>query len=54
MTVTVRWITHATFQIKSNKENIYVDLYWRKKHAEKVSKPSDPATIILATLLHNI
>ena len=52
MTVTVRWITHATFQIKSDKENIYVDLYWRKKHAEKVSKPSDPATIILSTHNH--
>jgi L-ascorbate metabolism protein UlaG (beta-lactamase superfamily) len=52
MTVTVRWITHATFQIKSDKENIYIDLYWRKKHAEKVSKPSEPATIILATHNH--
>ena len=52
MTVTVRWITHATFQIKSDKENIYVDLYWRKKHAERVEEPSDPATILLSTHNH--
>jgi L-ascorbate metabolism protein UlaG (beta-lactamase superfamily) len=52
MTVTVRWIAHATFQIISEKENIYVDLYWRKKYAERVSKPADPATIILSTHNH--
>ena len=52
MTVTVRWIAHATFQIKSDRENIYVDLYWRKKYAERVPEPSDPATIILSTHNH--
>jgi L-ascorbate metabolism protein UlaG (beta-lactamase superfamily) len=52
MTVTIRWIAHSGFQIKSDKENIYVDLYWRKKHAERVSEPSDPATIILSTHNH--
>ena len=52
MTVTIRWIAHATFQIRSDKENIYIDLYWRKKHAERVSKPSEPATIILSTHNH--
>lgn len=52
MTVTIRWIAHSGFQIKSDRENIYVDLYWRKKYADRVSEPSDSATIILSTHNH--
>jgi L-ascorbate metabolism protein UlaG (beta-lactamase superfamily) len=52
MTVTLRWFSHATFQIKTENEVIYVDLYRRKKHEENVPEITEPASFILVTHAH--
>ncbi|UCE10950.1 MAG: MBL fold metallo-hydrolase [Candidatus Thorarchaeota archaeon] len=53
MTVTIRYLGHAGFQIKTEDESIYIDLYRAKKYVERVSDVSEKATIILATHGHN-
>jgi L-ascorbate metabolism protein UlaG (beta-lactamase superfamily) len=45
LTVTIKWLAHASFQIKSDKKIIYVDL-------EKYAEPKEQADIILATHSH--
>ena len=45
MTVTITWLAHASFQIKSDKKIIYVDL-------EEYAEPKEQADIILATHSH--
>ncbi len=53
MTISVRWLGHASFQINVNEKVIYVDLYRSKKARERVPDVLDPATLVLATHSHN-
>ncbi|MHA2069302.1 MAG: MBL fold metallo-hydrolase [Candidatus Thorarchaeota archaeon] len=53
MTIFVRWLGHASFQINVNEKIIYVDLYRSKKQIERVPDTLDPATLVLATHSHN-
>ena len=46
MPVSIKWLGHASFQIKTGKKIIYVDL-------EKQSKPSEKADLVLVTHSHN-
>lgn len=45
MTVTIKWLAHASFQIKVDTKIIYIDL-------EKGANPKEPADIILSTHSH--
>ncbi len=45
LTVTIKYLAHASFQIKSDTKIIYVDL-------EEYAKPKEPADIILSTHIH--
>ncbi|MFW9795067.1 MAG: MBL fold metallo-hydrolase, partial [Candidatus Thorarchaeota archaeon] len=53
MGVTIRWLGHSSFQIKSDNNVIYLDLYRSKKLREKVPDELEPATIVLVTHGHN-
>jgi L-ascorbate metabolism protein UlaG (beta-lactamase superfamily) len=53
MTISIRWLGHASFQINVDEKVIYVDLYRSKKLRERVPDELDPATIVLATHSHN-
>ncbi len=53
MGVTIRWLGHASFQIKSDDNVIYLDLYRSKKLREKVPDKLESATVILVTHGHN-
>ncbi len=46
MTITIKFLTHASFQIKTESKNIYVDLETR-------AKPIEKADIILVTHSHS-
>jgi L-ascorbate metabolism protein UlaG (beta-lactamase superfamily) len=46
LTVTIKWLAHASFQIKTNSKNIYIDL-------EKGADPKEEADIVLATHSHS-
>jgi L-ascorbate metabolism protein UlaG (beta-lactamase superfamily) len=45
LTVTIKWLAHASFQIKADDKIIYIDL-------EKDANPQEPAHIILSTHSH--
>ncbi len=45
MTVVIKWLGHAAFQINAQEMVIYIDL-------EKSSKPTEPADVILVTHSH--
>lgn len=45
LTVTIKWLAHASFQIKTKSKNIYIDL-------EKAADPKEEADIVLATHSH--
>ncbi|MHA2386017.1 MAG: MBL fold metallo-hydrolase [Candidatus Thorarchaeota archaeon] len=53
MTISIRWLGHASFQINVDEKVIYVDLYRSKKLKERVPDVLDPATLVLATHSHN-
>ncbi|MHA2378986.1 MAG: MBL fold metallo-hydrolase [Candidatus Thorarchaeota archaeon] len=53
MPVSIRWLGHASFQIKAEEHVIYLDLYRSKKLVERVPDVSDPATIVLVSHAHN-
>ncbi|MGY5853046.1 MAG: MBL fold metallo-hydrolase [Candidatus Thorarchaeota archaeon] len=53
MTITIRYLGHASFQIKTKEENIYIDLYRAKKYVERLPDVSEKGTIILATHAHD-
>ncbi|MHA1949831.1 MAG: MBL fold metallo-hydrolase [Candidatus Thorarchaeota archaeon] len=53
MGVTIRWLGHASFQIKSDDNVIYLDLYRSKKLRERVPDKLEPATLVLVTHGHN-
>ena len=52
MTIKIRFLGHSGFQIKTDDENIYIDLYRAKKYIDRVPDVSEPGTIILATHSH--
>ena len=45
LTVTIKWLAHASFQIKTKSKSIYIDL-------EKGADPKEDADIVLATHSH--
>lgn len=52
MTVSLRWLGHAGFEIKADGKVIYVDPYRAKKYVERVPDVFDPATLVLVTHSH--
>ena len=52
MSVMIRWLGHSGFQIKTNEENIYIDIYRTKELQERVPDVSESGTIILSTHFH--
>ncbi|MHA2351337.1 MAG: MBL fold metallo-hydrolase [Candidatus Thorarchaeota archaeon] len=53
MGVTIRWLGHASFQIKAEGKITYIDLYRSKKQIERVPGELEPASIVLVTHAHN-
>lgn len=53
MPVSIRWLGHSGFQIKTAEHVIYLDLYRSKKLIERVPDVSDSATIVLVSHSHN-
>lgn len=53
MGVTIRWLGHASFQIKTEEKVVYLDLYRSKKLRERVPDDLEPATVVLVTHAHN-
>jgi L-ascorbate metabolism protein UlaG (beta-lactamase superfamily) len=53
MTISIRWLGHASFQINVDEKIVYVDLYRSKQLRERVPDELDPATVVLATHSHN-
>ena len=45
LTVTIKWLAHASFQIKTQSKSIYIDL-------EKAADPKEEADIVLVTHSH--
>lgn len=52
VTVSLRWLGHAGFEIKADSKVVYVDPYRAKKYIERVPDVSDPATLMLLTHSH--
>ncbi|MFX0054181.1 MAG: MBL fold metallo-hydrolase [Promethearchaeota archaeon] len=53
MTISIRWLGHASFQINVDEKVIYLDLYRSKQLRERVPDELDPAALVLATHSHN-
>ena len=53
MGVTIRWLGHASFQIKTDEKVVYIDLYRSKKLRERVPDDLEPASVVLVTHAHN-
>lgn len=53
MGVTIRWLGHASFQIKAAERVIYLDLYRSKELRKRVPDELEPASIVLVTHSHN-
>ncbi|MFX1481767.1 MAG: MBL fold metallo-hydrolase [Promethearchaeota archaeon] len=53
MGVTIRWLGHSSFQVKSNGNIVYLDLYRPKQLRERVPDKLEPATIVLVSHGHN-
>ena len=53
MGVTIRWLGHASFQIKTDERTVYLDLYRSKKQIERVPDKLEPASVVLVTHSHN-
>ncbi len=53
MGVTIRWLGHASFQIKAAEKVIYLDLYRSKELRHRVPDKLEPASIVLVTHSHN-
>jgi len=53
MGVAIRWLGHASFQIKASEKVIYLDLYRSKELRKRVPDELEPASIILVTHSHN-
>ncbi len=53
LTIVIRWLGHASFQIKIDEKIIYLDLYRSKQLRERVPEDLEPAFIVLVTHAHN-
>jgi L-ascorbate metabolism protein UlaG (beta-lactamase superfamily) len=52
-TITIRWLGHASFQIRVDEKIIYLDLYRSKQLRERVPDNLEPASIVLVSHAHN-
>jgi len=52
MTVVIRWLGHAGFQIRSGENVVYVDYYRPKKLEDRLLAPTEKATLVLVTHSH--
>lgn len=53
MMISIRWLGHASFQIKVNEKIIYVDLYRSKQLRKRVPDALELASIVLVSHAHN-
>jgi L-ascorbate metabolism protein UlaG (beta-lactamase superfamily) len=53
MGIRIRWLGHAGFQIKTDNNVIYIDLYRPKQLRKKVPDKLEPASLLLITHSHN-
>jgi L-ascorbate metabolism protein UlaG (beta-lactamase superfamily) len=53
MGVKIRWLGHASFQIRSDDKVVYLDLYRSKKQKERVPGELESASVVLVTHAHN-
>ncbi|MBU7018446.1 MAG: MBL fold metallo-hydrolase [Theionarchaea archaeon] len=53
MSILIRWLAQAGFQISTSDRIIYIDLVSYKKYEEKIGKPSEKADLILVTHAHS-
>jgi L-ascorbate metabolism protein UlaG (beta-lactamase superfamily) len=53
LAITIRWLGHASFQIKIDEMIIYLDLYRSKQLRERVPDVLEPASAVLVTHAHN-
>ena len=53
MTISIRWLGHASFQINVNDKVVYIDLYRSKQLRERVPDELPRATLVLSTHSHN-
>jgi L-ascorbate metabolism protein UlaG (beta-lactamase superfamily) len=53
LAIGIRWLGHASFQIKVDDKTIYLDLYRSKKLRERVPDELQPASIVLVSHAHN-
>lgn len=51
--VKIRWLGHASFQIKSDEKVVYLDLYRSKQLKDRVPEKLEPASLVLITHAHN-
>jgi L-ascorbate metabolism protein UlaG (beta-lactamase superfamily) len=51
--VKIRWLGHASFQIKTEDKVVYLDLYRSKKLRERVPDDLESASVVLVTHAHN-
>lgn len=51
--VKIRWLGHASFQIKTDEKVVYLDLYRSKQLRERVPDELEPASVVLVTHSHN-
>ncbi|MHA1964872.1 MAG: MBL fold metallo-hydrolase [Candidatus Thorarchaeota archaeon] len=49
----IRWLGHASFQIKTEDKVVYLDLYRSKKLRERVPDDLESASVVLVTHAHN-
>ncbi len=53
MAVTIRWLGHAGFEIRSKDRVVYIDLYRDDTRVKRVPNVTTPATLILVTHDHS-
>lgn len=51
--VKIRWLGHASFQIKSDEKVVYLDVYRSKQLKDRVPEKLEPASLVLITHAHN-
>lgn len=52
MSILLKWLAQAGFQIKTAEKIIYIDLVYYKKYKEKIGEISEKADLILVTHAH--
>ena len=52
MSISIKWLAQAGFQIKTAEKIIYIDLVYYKKYKEKIGEISEKADLILVTHAH--